>query len=478
MKSHQGQGSRKCLSPWSSWKADLERNREFSPRQGKGVAWFIQWYLRCLEKSGGIPEKATARQFWREVVRRKERSAWQMEQWAEAMAWYLEWLERLQREQGMENPETLTSRVRAAVMTTGGRRGLAYGTRKTYAGWAVRFAIFCKDDRKMLDEVMGRDFLTFLVEEKNLSFATQKQALNALVFFYLDVCGREEVDLGVALKKTPPRTPTVLSVREVRLLWEHLGEDYRLAAELMYGSGMRVNELLSLRVKDLDFDRGQVVVRGGKGDKDRTSILPESLMLRLRTHLESVRKLHEGDRARNLPPVFMPKGLGRKLPTAGISWEWFWVFPAPRIGTDPETKVRRRHHMHPSVFQRHIKKAAQQAGIPKRVTPHALRHSFATHLLESGVDIRSVQELLGHEDVRTTQRYTHVAQGVNGVGVQSPLDKKEMQEKLPAEDQRLRPELPAKEHKMAETEHGPPRPNLLSRLYHWWRRRRSEPAPG
>lgn len=426
-----------------------------------------------------------------------------MEQWAEAMAWYLEWLECLQREQGTEIPATLTSRVRAAVKTTAARRGLSDNTIKTYAGWVVRFALFCKEDRKMLDEVMGRDFLTFLVEVEGLSYATQKQALNGLAFFYLDVCGREEVDLGVELKKTSPRVPTVLSVREIRSLWEQFGENYRLAAELMYGSGVRISELLSLRVKDLDFDRGQLVVRSGKRDKDRVTILPESLMARLRAHLESVRKVHEGDRANDLPPIFMPKGLGRKFRKAGVSWEWFWVFPAPKIGTDPKTKVRRRHHMNPSVFQRHVKKAAAQAKIPKRVTPHVMRHTFATHLIEQGVDIRSVQELLGHEDVRTTQRYTHVAQGVNGIGVRSPLDHREVQEALEAEKSgsdegvgaQVQEESATEEFssearsRFSERGHGlkiahsrqavrDARPTIFSRLVHWWKRTGHLSAPG
>ena len=271
-------------------------------------------------------------------------------------------------------------------------------------------------------------YLDWLVEVRNLSFATPKQALNALAFFFKDVCGREVVDLGVELKKTSERVPVVLSVSELRRLWEGMGEEHRLAAELMYGSGIRLKELISLRVKDLDFERGQLVVRAGKGDKDRVTLLPTGLVVRLKAHLEEVRKVYEGDRAAGQPGVMMPKGLGRKYPSAGTSWEWHWVFPAPKIGKDPETGIRRRHHLHPTIFQRQVKAAAQKAEIAKRVTPHVLRHSFATHLLERGSDIRTVQELLGHEDVRTTQRYTHVAEGVNGFGVTSPFDAAQCEE--------------------------------------------------
>lgn len=190
----------------------------------------------------------------------------------------------------------------------------------------------------------------------------------------------------------------------------------------MYGTGLRLNELLNLRVKDLDFDRAQVVVRGGKGDEDRVVMMPESIVGALHSQLEMARALHDRDRAAELPAVFMPKALGRKYPSAGKSWEWFWVFPAPRIGKDPETGLRRRHHMNEKVFQRHVRRAAQAAGIPKRISPHVMRHCFATHLLERRADLRTVQELLGHKDVKTTEIYTHVAQGANKFGVGSPLD--------------------------------------------------------
>jgi integron integrase len=268
----------------------------------------------------------------------------------------------------------------------------------------------------------ARDWLTARVEVEKVSFATQKANLNALAFFFKDVCGWEEVDLGVELRKTTPRVPVVLSVPELRRFWDGLEEQYRLAAELMYGSGIRLDEFLNLRVKDLDFDRRQLIVRAGKGDKDRVTILPQSLMERLRVHLEEARKLHEADRAAGRPGVMMPNALDRKYRHAGMEWEWFWVFPSGRISTDPVTGIRRRHHMDPEALRRRMRRARQGAGITKRVTPHVMRHSFATHLLEAGSDIRTVQELLGHAKVETTQRYTHVAQNLSGAGARSPLD--------------------------------------------------------
>jgi integron integrase len=215
--------------------------------------------------------------------------------------------------------------------------------------------------------------------------------------------------------------PTVLSRKECQQLFEALEGTPRLMAELMYGSGLRLMELLRLRVKDLDLTRQQVIVRGGKGDKDRVTVLPEVLVERLRAHRDRLRGLHEQDRASGLAGVWLPEALARKYPGAGVSWEWFWFFPSRQTSLDPHAGVERRHHLLEGAFQLAVRQAARKARLNKRVTPHTLRHSFATHLLEGGADIRSVQDLLGHADVATTQIYTHVMNRP-GLGIRSPLD--------------------------------------------------------
>ena len=200
----------------------------------------------------------------------------------------------------------------------------------------------------------------------------------------------------------------------------------RLMAELMYGSGLRLMELLRLRVKDVDLTRRQVIVRGGKGDKDRVTVLPEVLVERLRAHRDRLRGLHEQDRAGGLAGVWLPEALARKYPGAGVSWEWFWFFPSRQASLDPHAGVERRHHLLEGALQSAVREAARKARLNKRVTPHTLRHSFATHLLEGGTDIRSVQDLLGHVDVATTQIYTHVMNRP-GLGIRSPLDAREVE---------------------------------------------------
>ena len=213
----------------------------------------------------------------------------------------------------------------------------------------------------------------------------------------------------------------MLTRRECQKLFEALEGTPKLMAELMYGSGLRLMELLRLRIKDVDLNRRQVVVRGGKGDKDRATVLPESLVEALRAHRDRLRTLHEQDRAAHLAGVWLPEELERKYPGAGKSWEWFWLFPSRQVSLDPHAGVQRRHHVVDATFQFFIRKASRGARLNKRVTPHTLRHSFATHLLEGGADIRTVQDLLGHADVSTTQIYTHVMNRP-GLGVRSPLD--------------------------------------------------------
>ena len=218
------------------------------------------------------------------------------------------------------------------------------------------------------------------------------------------------------------RLPVVFSAQEVCQVFEQLSGTPRLMAMLTYGCGLRLTECLNLRVKDLEMERGVVTVRSGTGDKDRTTVFPERLKDDLLFHLLEVRALYDGDRAKDVPGVFLPDALERKYPNAGKEWAWFWVFPAPGLSVDPRTLVIRRHSQHPTVFQRAFKLAVRQAGIPKHASVHTLRHSFATHLLEQGTDIRTIQDLLGHSDLKTTMIYTHVVTK-NALGIRSPLDR-------------------------------------------------------
>jgi len=265
------------------------------------------------------------------------------------------------------------------------------------------------------------NFLSTLAMQGRASPSAQKQALNALVFLMQESLGR---DLGaMTFKRAYPkaRVPTILSAGEVASLFAQLTGINRLMAELAYGSGLRLMELLRLRVHHLDLERLRLQVFAGKGDKDRVTVLPEKLVPSLREQLARLHVLWEQDSATGLPGVWLPEGLAKKYSKAGVSWEWQWVFPAKNPGLDRPTGIVRRHHVSDAWFQRLIKRAAHTAGLNKRVTPHTLRHCFGTHMLESGVDIRTVQELMGHESVETTQIYLHVMKKP-GLGVRSPLD--------------------------------------------------------
>jgi integron integrase len=266
------------------------------------------------------------------------------------------------------------------------------------------------------------EFLSHLAQERDVAAATQNQALNALVFLYGVVLRQPLGDLGEwARVQRPARLPAVLSQEELQRVLAAVAPEHQLAARLVYGSGLRLLELARLRVKDLDLERRQILVRDGKGFKDRVTMVPESLVGALREQVARARLVYEADRRAGGPGVWLPEALSRKYPNAPREWPWFWVFPARGLSRDPESGLLRRHHAPEDNLQRAIKLAAIAANVPKRVTTHTLRHSFATHLLERGTDIRTVQELLGHESVETTQIYTHVMQRP-GLGVRSPLD--------------------------------------------------------
>lgn len=296
-------------------------------------------------------------------------------------------------------------------------------TERTYVDWIKRYILF---HGKLHPRDLGarhvEAFLTDLAVGRKVSASTQNQALAALLFLYREVLGIELPWLDdIVRAKKPQRLPVVLTVAEVQRLLARLDGSHGLMARMLYGTGMRLMECVRLRVKDVNFERNEIIVRDGKGGKDRVTMLPASLGEPLREHLKRVRVLFEQDRAEDVPGVYLPDALEKKYPNAGKEWGWFWVFPSRSIAADPRTGIVRRHHAHEQALQRAIKKAVLAAGIAKPASTHTLRHSFATHLLQSGYDIRTVQELLGHSDVSTTMIYTHVLNR-GGRGVESPLD--------------------------------------------------------
>jgi integron integrase len=297
-------------------------------------------------------------------------------------------------------------------------------TEKTYVDWIKRFIWFhSKRHPQEMGAAEVEAFLSHLAVERNVSASTQNQAKSALLFLYKEVLQTELPWLdNVTQAKVPKRLPVVMTRAEVQSVLARMDGSVWLISSLLYGSGLRIMECLRLRVKDVDLVRGEILVREGKGFKDRVTMLPVSLVQALKQHLERVKVLHEEDLAKGYGEVFMPMALDKKYPAAGKSWGWQYIFPSIKLSVDPRSGVVRRHHADEKAIQRNMKKAVTAAGITKLATPHTFRHSFATHLLEGGYDIRTVQELLGHSDVSTTMIYTHVL-NKGGKGVMSPLDR-------------------------------------------------------
>lgn len=317
------------------------------------------------------------------------------------------------------SPRKLLDQVSDAIRT----KHYSYRTEQTYKDWIKRYILYHgKRHPKDMGVPEIQAFITHLAVEKNVAASTQNQALSALLFLYRHVLQIEiDIPSDIIRAEKSKTLPTVLTPQEARAVINNMSGVTQLMAKILYGSGLRLMECVRLRVKDIDFGNHQIIVRDGKGEDDRVTLLPDSLIPDLQRQIRTVQRIHQTDLADGFGEVWLPYALARKYPNASREFIWQYLFPASSLSADPVSKKVMRHHADPSLLQKAIRAAAQKAGIQKPVSPHTLRHSFATHLLQAGYDIRTVQELLGHKDVRTTMIYTHVLQR-GGLAVKSPLD--------------------------------------------------------
>jgi len=420
--------------------SDVLEDEIDDPRKREAWRITIRWYLGWCRRRRCSATTETVVTFLTEVAEAKKPGESVMEAWREALRWFfrrgwarekaggsmesaasdeqVDW-ESLRREALSDIADPLERRVARRIRD----KNMMLRTEQTYRGWIRRFVRFLgqqSPEKSGPAEIRG--FLSHLAGEREVAVSTQRQALNAVVFFFREVLGREPGEIGEFMKaRARKRLPVVLTREEIKGLFAEMSGMGRFMAQVAYGSGLRLTELIRLRVKDVDLDRGLITVRGGKGDKDRAVPLADALGTTMRAHVLRLREIFEEDRKAGLPGVFLPDALERKYRNAGTRFEWQWFFPGEKPVRDPRTGVLRRHHVLDATFQAAIRAAANRARIPKRVTPHILRHTFATHLLESGVDIRTVQDFLGHSSVETTQIYLHVMRKP-GAGARSPLD--------------------------------------------------------
>ncbi len=395
------------------------------------LASWIGRFLAFLNKSEGRDINSITFDFIDTLRADKNITDWQVRQAEDALLLYLD------RFKGGDTLKAFTGTGKAATDSAsilGEMKRLirmkhySYSTERTYLDWTKRFFAFLEKRKGRtgsagnFDEEDIKGFLSSLALKNRVSASTQNQAFNALLFLARDVLQKELGNLqGTVRAKRGTRLPVVLSVDEVKDLFDYLSGRHLLIVQLLYGAGLRLMECARLRVQDIDFDAGLIYVRGAKGDKDRTTLLPESVRERLRAHLEDVRSLHKKDIDAGHGEVYLPGALEKKYPNAGKKWGWQYVFPADRLSVDPRSGKVRRHHISDTAIQSAVRAALGKAGIIKHATVHTLRHSFATHLLMNGVNIREVQELLGHKNVETTMIYTHVMRNMANAP-KSPLD--------------------------------------------------------
>jgi integron integrase len=392
------------------------------------IPYYAKWVSDCYRFLSESESKRLSsdqkKQFLSQMAKNHE--DWQVNQADTALRLYDYFLSKYTSEvssdssSSAQNWKLIEEKLRDALRL----RQRSLSTEKTYIIWFRSFRRFV--GQKGPEHLEGRDlqdFLSHLAVEKRISPSTQNQALNAVLFLFRYVLDKNiDQELSAVRAKHHRHLPVVLSQREVQAIFDHLDGTSKLMAQLIYGCGLRLNEALTLRIKDVDFERNIVMIRSGKGDKDRRTVLPESLKDDLIQHMGAARSLFDQDRQNNISGVWLPGALEKKYPNAGKEWKWFWLFPAKGISVDLRSHTIRRHHVHPASLQKAFKTAVGEAGVTKQASVHTLRHSFATHLLENGYDIRTIQELLGHQKLQTTMIYTHVA-SKNILGVRSPLDK-------------------------------------------------------
>jgi integron integrase len=398
----------------------------------KNIPFYAYWASRFLafcNKHGLTDPSMACLEFAHSLMADPKIAEWQMKQAEDAVKLYLTNFKpdmgpKLHGSEGETgfSAERLIEETKRLIRV----KHYSYSTERTYIDWITRFFQYIQDiqgvksGRPSPEDI--RNYLTHLAVKKHVSSSTQNQAFNALLFLFRDVLKVEIGDIsGTVRAKRGQRLPVVLSMEEVKSLFKHLSGTALLIAHLLYGSGLRLMELARMRVKDVDFDMNVITVRSGKGDKDRTTVLPASVRDRLRAHIEKVQLLHEKDLSAGYGEVYLPDALARKYPNAGKEPGWQYVFPSAKLSVDPRSGKVRRHHITDKAIQSAVATAVKKAGIVKHATVHTLRHSFATHLLMSGVNIREIQDLLGHKSVETTMIYTHVLRDMTHAP-QSPLD--------------------------------------------------------
>jgi integron integrase len=361
----------------------------------------------------------------------KNHEEWQVRQAKEAVQLYLYYLSQTVSGERLVDGEKKNNDLMQELIRIIRLKHLSYATEKSYVGWVRRFVTYCENHgvNKPEDDTLEQ-FLTSLAVEEKVSKSTQNLAFNAILFYFRHILGKQVRLTEKSIIARPGRKlPVVLSREEIERIIKELQHIDQLIVRLLYGTGLRISECMELRVKDIDFESGTITVRGGKGDKDRVTLLPLLVLEELKKQLVNAKSLFARDRRENMPGVALPDALERKYPKAGMEWSWFWVFPAKSLSVDPRSMTVRRHHIFVNSIQRRFKEALRKSGVEKAASVHTLRHSFATHLLNSGYDIRTVQELLGHSHLSTTMIYTHVSER-NKLGVISPLDRPDKRESI------------------------------------------------